>query len=940
MVAVVVSNNQPLYLQKNLEAIEKQSFRIERTLVVDTSSSKETETLLDTFINQSTKHAVLSVEEKASFAELSALAIKQALLGIDNLEEIAIWLIHDDSLPEVHALAELVRALELSPLVAIASPKQLGYDNPKMIVQQGLTLTKTLKPFSLVNDELDQKQHDWMSDVLAVTSNAMLIRANVWAELGGFSLVAPELAADVDLGVRTHQLGYRVVVVPTARVRHAELSLQGQRDKKWLGGSVKYAMAKATNHLRISHLPLFVSFLYWLALPLLSVFQVATLLLMKRPDRILFTLKANLWAFFTVRARLRDRHRVSIKSLRPLFATSTQIKSRARLAFELEEQKSNLANFQESSATRSNLAQRGFAASGGLWVMLGLLVVSFKYFPLGQSAIGGFALPLSDSWLQLFANTGSSYQFVGLGLAAPSDPFNWVLLFIGSLTFFAPNLALSALLFVAMPLAYFGAWRLLSVVTLRNTVKIPLALAYVFWPAFTLSQSVGNYPAVVFTITLPWLLFSLARAGRLGIASSIRSNAQRWSWIAASSLLFAVAAASAPSALLLLIVIAIVYAVLSKGRFATTAFIVLPASALLAPYMLHQLFVNQSALGVFADPTVSYPSEARSVLEALVGSDQWLGLSALVLLGLSSLSLLSKAKGVFGLWLLALLGFGNLILSQSVTFTAGGSGSIFLNSVDAVFSSPAPSVMFLTLVALVSMSLWLDSLTRVGLRRIIVGLSLTAGILPLAANSVLAPSLISFGDSRNLPAIFEAESKAGNDLRLLVLSKQGDSELQEFRAEIVRPGGLRLDSISTSYRFSAENTSVGAADSTKNVISELVGNLVSANGKNLNPALKEVGIGYVLVTNNPGNADLAVSLNSVTELDQVGTTEFGQLWRVKASESFKVKDEQGYWSITKSVQLGILVGFILLALPTSRGRKSKRAAESLNEDSFQVEEEQ
>jgi len=104
--------------------------------------------------------------------------------------------------------------------------------------------------------------------------------------------------------------------------------------------------------------------------------------------------------------------------------------------------------------------------------------------------------------------------------------------------------------------------------------------------------------------------------------------------------------------------------------------------------------------------------------------------------------------------------------------------------------------------------------------------------------------------------------------------------------------------------------------------------------------LKEAGIGYVLVNNNAGNSDLAVSLNSVTELDQVGTTEFGQLWRVKASESFKVQDEQTYWSITKSVQLSILFGFILLALPTSRGRKSRKDIQSLNEDSFQLEEEQ
>ena len=78
MVAVVVSNDQPLYLEKNLEALEKQSFRIERTLVVDSSKSTETNSILDSFVNQSSKHAVLAIQENATFAELSALAIKQA----------------------------------------------------------------------------------------------------------------------------------------------------------------------------------------------------------------------------------------------------------------------------------------------------------------------------------------------------------------------------------------------------------------------------------------------------------------------------------------------------------------------------------------------------------------------------------------------------------------------------------------------------------------------------------------------------------------------------------------------------------------------------------------------------------------------------------------------------------------------------------------------
>jgi hypothetical protein len=940
VVAVVVSNGEPLYLQKSLEALEKQSFRIERTLVVDSSPNEETKILLDEFINRSTKHAVLQVQENASFAELSALAIKQVLDGLANLEDIAIWLLHDDCVPEVQALAELVRALELSPSVGISSPKQLNFDQPKLIAQQGLTLTKSLKPFSIVSNELDQKQYDWMSDVLAVTSNAMLIRANVWAELGGFSLVAPELAADVDLGIRTHQLGYRVVVVPTSRVRHALLSLQGSRSKKWLGGSVKYAVAKATNHLRLSHFPLFVSFVYWLGLPALSIFQVAALLLIKRPDRILFTLRANLWAFFTIRARLRDRHRASLKSLRSLFATSGQIKARSRLALEFEEQKTNLANFKDNAVVRANLGSRSFAASGGLWVMLGLVALSYKYLPLGQAPAEGFAMPLSDSWLLLFANTGASYQHVGLGLSAPSDPFNWVLLLIGSITFFAPNLAFSFVLLLAMPLAYFGAWRLLSTLTVRNALKMPLALVYTFWPAFSISQAEGNFPAVIFAVSLPWLIFCLLRSGRFGISSSVRSSAQSWSWIASSSLLLAIAIASAPSTLGFFALLGLVYAYLTRSRIASTLLIGIPAAALILPYVIHQIVVNKVPLAVFSDPTISSPRAHQSLLDSVMGENQIIGWCAVGFMGLSLLSLLFKVRLVAGVWILALVALGNLWLVNSLGFTAGGSGSIFLEPTQKVFNSTTPSVMVATLFAIIALGVWLDSITRVGARRVIVGLAVTASLIPLIIGSALTPSKIVFGESRNLPAIFEAEAKAGNNLRLLVISRLADFPEQKFRAEIVRPNGLKLDSISTAYRFSGQNIAVGADNSTKSLISELVGNLVSANGKDLKLDLQKAGIGFVLVTNRVGNGDLAVSLNSVFELDQVGTTEFGQLWRVKGSDKFKIADEQSLWSITKSVQLGILMCFILLALPTSKGRKARKPEDGFEENSFESDEEQ
>jgi len=915
VVAVVVSNDQPQFLQSTIAALDKQSFRIERTLIVDSSSEDDISSVLATFEKSSPRNAVFKVEEKANFAELVATGIKQALSGFDSLNEIAIWVLHDDTNPEVHALAELVRALEISPLVAIASPKQVSIENPKIILQQGLTVTRSLKPFSLVTNELDQKQFDSMTDVLAVTSNAMLIRATSWADLGGFSLDAPEFAADIDLGIRAHQLGSRVVVVPTSRVRHAQLSLNGLRKKKWLGGSVKYGMAKATNHLRLTHSPLLLAFLYWLTLPAYSVLQILWLLLVKRPDRIPFTLKANIWAFFTIRARLRDRHRYSLKSLKALLATREQVKAKSRIAFEVAEQKLKLENFASTETTR--VSQSGFAASGGLWWMFGLLALSFAYLPTGQSLFGGFALPLSDNWLQLFSNTGASYQNTGMGLVAPSDPFSWVLLLIGSLTFWAPNLALSFLLLLAKALAFFGAWRLLSLVTARGGLRAVFALVYALWPAFNVAQSEANIPAVIFTIALPWFIFSLARAARMGITTSIRSSEQSWSWIAASGLLCAVVCVSAPSVLITLIVIGLSFAVLARKRLAALSFIALPAAALMLPYLVFQVLGNHSWLGILADPTISLPSSQTSVLQALLGKDQVFGWCAVGMLALAILGLLSRAKGVLLAWLIALIALVNLWFVQGIRFTAGGTSSIFLPPTEWVYDSSTPAVMLTALSALVAIVLWLESITRSGFRKFVVTAVFLTVSAPLAFSAVVTPSATSFTDGRNLPAIVAAEATASSNLRLLVISRDQDLK---FRAELIWPDGNKLDTVSTAYRLSALNAGQVTDSQLQQSLTELVGNLVSANGKSPKKALLDAQVGFVLVPERIGNGDLGVALNSVVELDQVGLTEFGQLWRVKSAVSTK-KEPLSLWSTTKSVQLGLLLAFVLLALPTSRGRK-------------------
>jgi hypothetical protein len=374
---------------------------------------------------------------------------------------------------------------------------------------------------------------------------------------------------------------------------------------------------------------------------------------------------------------------------------------------------------------------------------------------------------------------------------------------------------------------------------------------------------------------------------------------------------------SAPSVLVSLLVLGLLLAVIARRRIASLLLIALPAGALFLPYLLFQALGNKSWLGIFADQTISQPIEAKTVLESIIGSNQLLGFSAVGFILLALLPLLTKTRGVLVSWLMLLVALGNLWAVQGLRFTGGGIGSIFLEPTESVVDSATPAVMLVALSAAVCLVLWLDSLTRSGFRKFVLALVFLGVSIPLAASSVLSQSQVHFSSARNLPAIVTAEAKAGSDLKLLVITRDKDLK---FRAELIWPDGVKLDTVSTAYRLSAINAGTATSSTLQESITTLVANLVSANGKNPSDALESANIGYVLVPEKDGNGDLGVALNSVVQLDQVGLTDYGQLWRVKKAQGH-LEADVSYWSITKTVQVVVLLGFVLLALPTSRGRK-------------------
>ncbi len=129
-------------------------------------------------------------------------------------------LCHDDVAPESDAVRTLVEEIYRSN-AGIVGPKLVEWDNPSALQAVGLGLDRFGEiDLGIDPGEVDQEQHDGVRDVFALPSAFMLVRADLFREVGGFDPAISFHGDDVELCWRIHHSGARVVVVPAARVRH------------------------------------------------------------------------------------------------------------------------------------------------------------------------------------------------------------------------------------------------------------------------------------------------------------------------------------------------------------------------------------------------------------------------------------------------------------------------------------------------------------------------------------------------------------------------------------------------------------------------------------------------------------------------------------------------------------------------------------------------
>ncbi|NTW38699.1 MAG: glycosyltransferase family 2 protein, partial [Cellulomonadaceae bacterium] len=539
--AVVVTRGATEYLSSTLAALAAQTTAPDRLVVVDAADAADAEQV-GALLSGLTGPELVIAESARTFGS----AVRRALEVVDDPSAQGrrwLWLLHDDSAPEPTALAELLRAVEIAPSVAVAGCKQRTWSGPVRVLEVGVTTSRFGRRMTGLDEpEVDQGQHDGREDVLGVGLAGALVRRDVWDELGGTDPALGPYGDGLDLSRRARLAGHRVVVVPAAVVRHAQASLVPGARPDWDVRRSVRARREAYVHSQLVGVPGWLVPVVALLAVGAGVLRALGRLVTKEPQLVGAELVAP-WAVLarprriaSARSLAASTRRVARRTLRPLQGTWREVVSaeRDRRLTAAEGRRTREAPSELELTELAALRTRRRAALAALLVAA-VAVTAAAVGPLvtrvvAGARLSGDGLPFGDADLgALWSSATSGWAAGGLGAAGPSDPFLLTLVPLTALTGTVGG-ASAVVMLGALVLAALGAWFAAGAATRSVALRMWAALAWTGAPALLLGVDQGRLGAVVAHCMLPWVALGVARgvgAARIDAVESGLVGAQR-----------------------------------------------------------------------------------------------------------------------------------------------------------------------------------------------------------------------------------------------------------------------------------------------------------------------------------------------------------------------------------------------------------------------------
>ena len=469
-------------------------------LVTGTSENPGSRSTLDT-IETELPHAVV----RYLGANPGYAAACNSVLQLVQGESGFFCFLHDDVALAPDAISRMVEELYRSN-AGVVGPKLVHWDNPTMIQSVGNAVDRFGVELPYAEDgELDQEQHDAVQDVFVLPSSCLLVRADLFREVGGFDATLHSSGNDLDLCWRMHTTGARVVVVPSAVARHRESMLD--REQEWLEDTdaeiestrVRTAVALSSR----AQLPLIV-----LEIVLLTILRGVLLLSTGRAARAWAEIRAVLTLPFGLAEMKRRRDAANeYRAVDGDEIRALQLRGTSHLAsyFRSRARRAGLAQAQLPSEVRE-AAPRG---SYVLWtVLIALLFIGSRSLLLHGSVSVGQMVPFSSSVHDLLTSYSSGWWGAGFGQVS-SLPTGVALTAVAGITTFGHMGLANTLMIVLLPfIGWLGAWRFASVMGTRGA-RIASATAYAAVPLGYAAIAAGRWGTLLVYALAPWMLHLL-----------------------------------------------------------------------------------------------------------------------------------------------------------------------------------------------------------------------------------------------------------------------------------------------------------------------------------------------------------------------------------------------------------------------------------------------
>ncbi|GGO88080.1 glycosyltransferase [Wenjunlia tyrosinilytica] len=937
--AVIVAHDGARWLPRALSGLHGQDRPVQNVVAADTGSADESANLLEDSLG---KDRVLHLARRTGFgAAVDEAARLAGPVDTESLPYLArrsgwdpvtrswrdddpsfdqelpepvqwLWLLHDDCEPTPDALAQLLRVADSSPSAAVVGPKLRSWYDRRQLLEAGVSIAHSGRRWTgLDRKEQDQGQHDQVRQVLSVSSAGMLVRRDVWEELGGFDRRLPLMRDDVDFCWRVQAAGHRVLVAPDAVLRHAEAAARERRpidcavNRPHRVDKAGAAYTLLTNSrgrvlpyvlLRLVVGTLLRTFAYLVGkVPGQALDEMAGLTgVLLRPGRIL-----------SGRRRRKAAGRVDAAELRPLFPPPG-----ATVRLTAEQIVAGLGGGRsdaEASAGRHGAVESGpgdedadflevenfarlkrIARKPAPVLFAALLLVSLlanRQLLGGGSLSGGAMLPASAGASDLWALIGDSWHAVGTGGTSSAPPYLAVLAVLATLLLGKAGLAVTLLLIGSVPLAGLTAYFASRPLVASRVLRAWASVAYALLPAITGALAAGRIGTAVLAVLLPLM----ARAGvaasglRLGRAAVERGARPSRRGLWALALLLTVTTAFTPIVwpiAAVLAVAAVVARVLAKQAQLVVPLLLRAAALLATPLLL----LAPWSLGLLSSPSrflleagLPYSGGAAAGASDLIllnpggpGVLSGTFLVGILLAGLAALLRPERRTAVLAAWGVALTGllFALPMNTTDVTPSPG---------LAAGPAWPGPAVLLYSLALLTASAVGAEGIrTRVaglsfGWRQpaaVLIGLAAAAAPLFAAGAWLLrgAGDPLERRDPVQVPAFVAEESSTRDQARTLVLSGGSRSDISFV---LVRGSGARLG-----------EAEIAARDGVDRRLGEVVNNLLAGSGADQAGRLSSYAVRYVLVQDGPAQHELSTVLDSTPGILRVSQENGTALWRV------------------------------------------------------------